>query len=200
MTIKTQLHSDTEILDDIDLARWIAENLPIKFIGDEVLKQKCIPFRDDEFAGEEMIKISQALVETLRKYRAKAGMGRGLAANQIGIPRRMIAVWLGDEPEVFVNPEVISTDGEGSYWESCISAGTLLIGEVIRPWKGVFAYRDLNGGTHTIKVDEKQTRLFFHEIDHLDGLNCLEAYKPGTVKFVRGGKDEILNYPLTKIK
>jgi len=200
MTIKEQLRLDSEIVDDIDLARWIAENLPIRFIGDEVLRQKCVAFRDDEFVGEKMIETSRALVETLKKYRIRAGMGRGLAANQIGISRRMIAVWLGDEPEVFVNPEVISTEGEGSYWESCISAGTLLIGEVIRPWKGTFAYRDVKGAAHTIEADEKQTRLFLHEIDHLDGRNCLEAYKPETVRFVRGGKDEILNYPFRRIK
>lgn len=200
MTIEQQLRLDSEILDDIDLARWIAENLPIRFIGDEVLKQKCIPFRDDEFGDEEMIGTGRALVETLKKYRAKAGMGRGLAANQIGIPRRMIAVWLGDEPELFVNPEIVNTEGEGSYWESCISAGTLLIGEVIRPWKGTFSYRDVKGEARTIEADEKQTRLFLHEIDHLDGRNCLEAYQPDTVRFVRGGKNEILNYPFRRIK
>jgi len=200
MIIKDHLQTDSEILDDIDLARWIAENLPIRFIGSEVLKQKCVPFSDEEFSGKEMAEISQALVDTLKKYRAKTGMGRGLAANQIGIPRRMIVVWLGEEPEVFVNPEIISTEGEGSYWESCISAGTLLVGEVIRPWKGRFSYRNLNGGTHTIEADEKQTRLFLHEIDHLDGHNCLEAYKPGTAKFVRGGKEEIFSYTLTRRK
>lgn len=200
MAIKEQLHNDSEILDDIDLARWIAENLPIRFIGDEVLKQKCTAFREDEFESEEMMEISKVLVDTLKKYRARAGMGRGLAANQIGISRRMIAVWLGEEPEVFVNPEIISTEGEGSYWESCISAGTLLIGEVIRPWKGRFSYRDVNGETHTIDADEKQTRLFLHEIDHLDGQNCLERYKPGTAKFVRGGKEEVFSYSFTRTK
>ena len=133
MMIEEQLHNDPEILDDIDLARWIAENLPIRFIGDEGLKQKCTVFSEDEFGSEEMMELSKVLIDTLKKYRAKAGMGRGLAANQICIPRRMIAVWLGDEPEVFVNPEIVSTEGKGSYWESCISAGALLIGEVIRP-------------------------------------------------------------------
>ena len=200
MTIKEQLHNDPEILDDIDLARWIAENLPIRFIGDEGLKQKCTVFSEDEFGSEEMMELSKVLIDTLKKYRAKAGMGRGLAANQIGIPRRMIAVWLGDEPEVFVNPEIVSTEGKGSYWESCISAGTLLIGEVIRPWKGRFSYRDLSGGVHTIEADEKQTRLFLHEIDHLDGHNCLEAYTPGTTKFVRGGKEEIFSHSFTRTK
>jgi len=200
MAIKEQLHNDSEILDDIDLARWIAENLPIRFIGDEALKQKCTAFNEDEFGSEEMTEISKALIYTLKRYRAEAGMGRGLAANQIGILRRMIAVWLGEEPEVFVNPEVVSTEGEGSYWESCISAGTLLIGEVIRPWKGRFSYRDLSGEARTIEADEKQTRLFLHEIDHLDGHNCLEAYKPGTAKFVRGGKEEIFSHSFTRTK
>ena len=200
MAIKEQLHTDSEIVDDINLACWIAENLPIRFIGDEVLKQKCTAFSDDEFGSEEMMEISKALIDTLKKYRAKAGMGRGLAANQIGIPRRMIAVWLGEEPEVFVNPEIVNTEGEGSYWESCISAGTLLIGEVIRPWKGKFSYRNLSGGVHTIEADEKQTRLFLHEIDHLDGHNCLEAYIPGTTKFVRGGKEEIFSHSFTRTK
>ena len=66
--------------------------------------------------------------------------------------------------------------------------------------KGRFSYRDLSGGVHTIEADEKQTRLFLHEIDHLDGYNCLEAYTPGTTKFVRGGKEEILSHSFTRTK
>ena len=200
MGIKKYLKKDSDIMDDIGLACWIAKNLPIRFFGDKVLKQKCLPFKEEEFGTREIKELSDTLINTLKKLRAKTGMGRGLAANQVGVPKRMIALWLQEEPDVFVNPEIVSTQGKGSYWESCISAGIILIGEIIRPWKGKFAYRDINGGRHVINADEKQTRLFLHEIDHLEGRNCLEAFVPGTMKFVLKGKEEILNYPFKKIK
>ena len=158
---------NNKITDDIDLCRWVAEELPIRFIGDEILLKRCEPFSAEEFKDKEIKDLAKDLISTLKKYREKAGTGRGLAANQIGISRRIIAVWLGQEPEIMVNPEIISTQGEGSYWESCISSGALIIGEVIRPWQGVFKYQDLEGQIHTIEADEKQTRLLLHEIDQM---------------------------------
>lgn len=191
---------DKEILDEIDLMKWIAENLPIRFLGDPVLKQKCKLVKEAEFGSQEITNIGKIMVETLRKYRTKSGLGRGLAANQIGFLKRMIVVWLGNEPEVFINPEIIKLAGKGSYWESCISTGSLLIGEVIRPWKGNFKYKTLEGEEKILEADEKQTRLFLHEMDHLNGEVCTEHYQPGTCRFVRLGKKEVLLYPFLEIK
>lgn len=193
------LQYNTEILDDLELFKWTAENLPIRFLGDEALKKVCEPLSPEEISSETTKDLADTMINVLRQFRDKTGMGRGLAANQIGATKRMIVVWLGDGPEVFINPELVKEEGQGSYWESCISAGSFLVGEVIRPWKGMFRYFDLQGKEHTINADEKQTRLFLHEIDHLDGKMCLHQYEPGTLQFVEKGKDQILGYQFKRL-
>jgi len=178
------------ILESLEIFRWTATEIPkFQFLGDETLKQKCVPFREEEFGGEEMKRMAEEMISTLKKFRAKTGMGVGLSANQIGFTKRMSVVWLGEEPEVFVNPEILESEGRGSYWESCMSSGVILIGKVIRPWQGKFRYKDLKGKEHTIEASPKQTRVFLHEIDHLEGITCVEKYEPGTMRFTKGIED-----------
>jgi peptide deformylase len=117
----------------------------------------------------------------------------------LDIPSVSFVVWLNNKPEVLINPRMISSQGIGSYWESCISSGTLPIGEVHRPWKGIFEYQDKKGRSRRLEADEKQTRVLLHEIDHLNGIVCTERYEPRTTSFIYGGKEEILSYELRRI-
>lgn len=192
------LHN-TEILDDLELFKWTAEKLPIRFVGDPILTTPCEPIDADAIATPEIQELAKGMLDTLTTYREKAGMGRGLAANQIGSNKRMIVVWLNKEPEIFINPEILSVEGTGSYWESCISTGSFLIGEIIRPWKGTFRYLDLNGNEKTLEADEKQTRLLLHEIDHLNGELCIHKYEPKTLCFVEKGKEQVLSYEFKRL-
>lgn len=193
------LEYNTEILDDLDLFKWAAENLPLRFVGDGVLNTVCTPFALAEIPGVETQELADTMIQVLRTFREKTGVGRGLAANQIGVTKRMIVVWLTDEPEVFINPELVASEGKGSYWESCLSAGMFLIGEVIRPWKGTFRYIDLHGKECIFEADEKQTRLFLHELDHLNGELCVHKYEKGTLSFVEKGKSQVLSYEFKKL-
>jgi peptide deformylase len=197
---KTQgLEFDTDIQDELEFFAWTAKNLPIRFFGDGVLHSPCEAIAEREFGAPELQKLAEDLTDSLAKYREKSGLGRGLAANQIGFNKRVMVVWLfDDKPLVMVNPKMVSSDGTGSYWESCISSGAFLIGEVHRPWKGQFEYCDINGKEHHLDADEKETRILLHEIDHLEGTVCSEKYEPGTMRFVRGGREEIQAYPLKK--
>jgi len=158
------------------------------------------PVEEHEFGGVEVTRIADELTATLIKYREKTGLGRGLAANQIGYTRRIIAVLFDDEPQVMCNPKVVSSEGLGSYWESCISSGALLVGEVHRPWTATFSYNAVDGSEQHIEADEKQTRVLLHEIDHLDGITCDEKYEAKTMKVVTGGKEEIFGYAFSKIE
>ncbi len=197
--MKTQTKGDVSILEAIQKAQWIIDQLPIRYFGDSILYSPCKAITQKEFGTKKLKASATKLIKTLKAYRKETGTGRGLAANQIGIGKRMICIWLGDDPEVFCNPQVISTTGKGSYWESCLSSGSLLIGQVIRPWQGKFKYWDLEGKVHTLDANEKQTRLFLHEMQHLDGGVCTELYEPGTIRFIRGGKEEVLGYKFERI-
>jgi peptide deformylase len=191
--------TDDNIQESVDLLDWTVKNLPIRFFGDEVLKDSCKAIHKHEFGTPELQEAIDMLQGTLDKYRQHTGMGRGIAANQIGISKRIIVVWLKDKPEVMINPKLVSSEGVGSYWESCISSGTLLIGQIHRPWQGVFAYQDFEGKPHKLTADEKGTRVILHEINHLKGITCNEKYLPKTLRFICGGKKEIMGYPLVRI-
>ena len=189
----------SNIIDGLKKAEWIVQNLPIVFFGDPLLKKTCIPFSDTEFDSKEMQELAAQLTQTIIEYRSYMGMGRGIAANQLGSNRRMIVLWLGESPEVMINPECVKLSGQGSYWESCMSSGNLIIGEVIRAWRGTFVYKDIKGKTKCIEADEKETRLFLHEIDHLNGQICIDQYTKGTTKFITGGKEEVFGYEFKEL-
>jgi len=194
------MSQNEELTKGLELFTWVANELPIRFFGDAVLRTTCTPIAEDEFGGDEIKQIATELTDTLSKYREKTGLGRGLAANQIGYTRRIIAVLLDDEIEIMCNPRPVSSQGMGSYWESCISSGAMIIGEVHRPWMASFRYYALDGSKRLLNADVKETRVMLHEIDHLDGITCDEEYEPRTMKFVTGGKEEILGYSFVQLQ
>jgi peptide deformylase len=188
-----------ELINSLELFTWTARELPIKFFGDAVLRTVSMPIEVEEFGSDQVKQIAVELTNTLKKYREKTGLGRGLAANQIGYARRIIAVLFDDEVEVMCNPGVVTSEGLGSYWESCISSGASLVGEVHRPWTATFRYDTVDGVEQQLEADEKQTRIMLHEIDHIDGITCDEKYEPKTMKVVTGGKEEIFGYAFKKL-
>jgi peptide deformylase len=182
----------------LELAQWTIANLPIRYFGDPILRARCVAFESAEFGQPEMEQLARQLTSTLDEYRAHTGMGRGLAANQIGSNRRMILLWL-DEPLIMINPNPIELHGQGSGWESCISSGAMLIGQAILPWIGTFEYFSPDGSRKELVASPMQTRLALHEIDHLDGGICIERYQTGTTRFITGGKAEVLGYELKQL-
>lgn len=187
------------LLDSLALFEWTVKNLPMRFFGDKILHTPCDPIAETELGTKALKKITDILVETLTKYRKHTGMGRGIAANQVGYSKRIVIVWLNDKPKVLINPRLVSSKGVGSYWESCISSGTLLIGEVHRPWAGAFEYLDIHGAVRTLEANEKETRIILHELDHLDGIVCSDRYIRGTTSFITGGEEEVFSYELRRI-
>ena len=116
------MSQNEDLTRSLELFTWATRELPIRFFGDAVLRTVCTLVEEQEFGGDEVKQIADKLTDTLMKYREKTGLGRGLAANQIGYTRRIIAVLFGDEPEVMCNPTLVESEGFGSYWESCISS------------------------------------------------------------------------------
>lgn len=60
--------------------------------------------------------------ETLAEFRARTGYGRAMAAPQVGIPKRVIAMHLGARPFTLINPEITwrSADMQ-EVWDDCLS-------------------------------------------------------------------------------
>jgi peptide deformylase len=101
--------------------------------------------------------------------------GIGLAAIQIGEPRRIVTMDLAKkdepkEPQVFINPELISKSGDkNTHEEGCLSIPEYYE-EVERPAAVRFRYLDLDGKQHEIDAEGLLATCIQHEIDHLDGV------------------------------
>jgi peptide deformylase len=116
----------------------------------------------------------RALVEDMFETMYDAP-GIGLAAIQIGVPRRVVTMDLSkkdDEktPRVFINPEVTwSSDDKAIYEEGCLSIPEYYE-EVERPAQVRVKYMDLDGKEHEIGADGLLATCLQHEIDHTNGV------------------------------
>jgi peptide deformylase len=101
--------------------------------------------------------------------------GIGLAAIQIGEPRRIVTMDLAKkdesrEPQVFINPELISQSGDKNvHEEGCLSIPEYYE-EVARPAEVKLRYLDLDGKQHEIEANGLLATCIQHEIDHLNGV------------------------------
>lgn len=94
--------------------------------------------------------------------------GVGLAAPQVGILKRIVVIDVGEGPYVFINPEILATDGEQTGDEGCLSIPGKC-GTVTRPnyVKAKAFDKDMN--PFEVEGTELFARAMCHEFDHLDG-------------------------------
>lgn len=133
--------------------------------GDPVLRDRTLEV--EQFDGELQTLIDD-MVETMY-----AAPGVGLAANQVGVSSRLMVIDLsvGEDPSqlhVFVNPEIIESEGEVAEEEGCLSIPDF-VEIVIRPERLKVRYLDRNGESREMAADGLMARAICHEIDHLDG-------------------------------
>jgi len=106
--------------------------------------------------------------------------GVGLAANQIGISKRLFVMDMTKDkavPMVFVNPKIIEQSGEICYQEGCLSFPGLYV-DLVRPQKITVQALDREGHEFTFTRDDYWARCLLHEVDHLDGITFLDHFKP----------------------
>lgn len=138
---------------------------PIRVFGDPVLRQRASEVDEIDDA---LVRLADDMIETM--YEAP---GVGLAAPQIGVQRRMFVYDVGDGPGVVVNPEIVESSGEWSFYEGCLSIPDLAF-DVVRPKEVHLVGVDLDGTAVDVEADELLARCFLHEIDHLDGILLLQ--------------------------
>ena len=101
--------------------------------------------------------------------------GIGLAAIQIGEPKRVIVLDASKNPKkkkpmYFANPEIVSTSkDDATYEEGCLSVPGQFA-EIDRPDKCHIKYLDYNGKTKELKAEGLLATCIQHEIDHLEGI------------------------------
>ncbi|WP_288430320.1 peptide deformylase [uncultured Agrobacterium sp.] len=140
---------------------------PLIILPDPLLRQQSKPI---ETVDAEIARLADDMLETM--YDAP---GIGLAAIQVGIPRRMLVIDLSREDEekkpiVFINPEILKvSDDVSTYEEGCLSIPDYYA-EVERPASLTVGYIDRDGKQQTVEADGLLATCLQHEIDHLNGV------------------------------
>ena len=99
----------------------------------------------------------------------QTGNGGGLAANQVGILRRLVVIDVDGHLYKLVNPEVVSREGTQHVSEGCLSFPELW-GKVDRPEKLTIRAVDENGDSLQLSAEGLLAQCLSHELDHLDGI------------------------------
>lgn len=139
--------------------------LPILLIPDPRLREVCRPVTAFD---ADLKRFADNMAETMY-----AAPGIGLAAAQVGDPRRVITVDTAAEGEpsdlvVMVNPEITAATGKIRFEEGCLSIPGFY-DEVERPDTVDVRWQDVTGAVHTGRATGLKAVCIQHEIDHLNG-------------------------------
>ena len=139
--------------------------LTIRQYGDPVLKERT---RDVEDIDGAVVSLVDSMIETMY-----AAPGSGLAANQVGVQRRIFVYDAGDGARTIINPRILESEGEWAFEEGCLSIPGLSW-EIVRPNAVHLVGLDLDGNEVSSEATEFEGRVFQHELDHLDGILLVE--------------------------
>jgi peptide deformylase len=160
----------------------------IRYFGDPVLRTRADEVTTVDGA---LIKVTEKMIATM--YEAP---GLGLAAPQVGIGKRLFVYDLhdGDGAKVLVNPVIKESRGEWTYDEGCLSVPGLSW-EIVRPKEIHLVGFDLDGKEVDVEADELMSRLYQHEMDHLDGKMLIDYLEEDERKdALRVLRNRILEY------
>ncbi|GAB3768162.1 peptide deformylase [Spirosoma horti] len=139
-------------------------------LGDPRLYESCAPVLESELP---LVPGWVAdLHNVMEEIRVKYQFGRGIAAPQLGIMKRLIYLNV-DRPTVILNPEFVSVSTEtDELWDDCMSFPNLLV-RVRRHRQLTMNYRDEHWQPQSWNVtDWAMSELIQHEYDHLNGVLC----------------------------
>lgn len=132
----------------------------VRILGDDILTKKC---REITEVTPRIRELATDMIDTM--YEAN---GVGLAGPQVGILKRIVVIDVGEGPMVLINPVIISSDGEQTGEEGCLSYPGKS-GIVTRPNHVIAKAYDLDMKEYTIEGEGLLARCICHELDHLDG-------------------------------
>lgn len=130
--------------------------------GDEILRKKC---REVTIVDDKIRMILDDMADTMYA----TPNGAGLAANQVGILKRLVVIDMGDGLIKLVNPKIIAKSGKQECVEGCLSFPNRF-GKTIRPQTVTVQALDENGEEIILTGEGDMAKAFCHELDHLDGI------------------------------
>lgn len=133
----------------------------IRIFGDDVLRKKAKTVKEITPRVDELI---DDMIDTMYE-----GDGVGLAAPQVGVLKRIAVIDIGEGPMVFINPEILESEGEQTDKEGCLS-NPGKIGDVTRPNRVKVKSSDREMNEFELEAEGLLARALCHELDHLDGV------------------------------
>lgn len=130
-------------------------------------------YETSEEVKEQEIELLESAIadlhDTMMAFRHQWGVGRAIAAPQIGIMKRLIYLHV-EKPVVLINPYFeCKSEAMFEVWDDCMSFPNLLV-KVKRHQACHLIYRDLNWQQQSRDLDGDLSELLQHEMDHLDGI------------------------------
>ena len=137
--------------------------LPIIQFPDKILRERARRVRT---VDRSIIRLAGDMIDTMDH-----AAGVGLAANQVGVLRRVIVVRLPEDEEarVYINPEIVHREGERLVEEGCLSVPGY-VGTVVRSIEVRFRALDLRRRAIRLRADSLLAQVLEHEVDHLNGI------------------------------
>ena len=139
--------------------------------------------QDVELVDNKIRTLMDDMLETMY-----AAPGIGLAAIQVGVPKKVIVIDLSKEekknPLYFVNPKIIiRSKNNSTYEEGCLSVPGQFA-EVDRPNQCHIKYLDYNGQNKELKAEGLLATCIQHEMDHLEGILFIDYLSKLKKKFI----------------
>lgn len=158
----------------------------ILLLGDPRLHQPCEEVREDEIPT--LLPAIKKMHALILAFREKYGFGRAIAAPQIGLMKRLV-VRNCDEgiAQVFFNPRIVEESPETmDLWDNCMSFPNLYVHLKRHKWVRM-SYHDITWDHREALLENEDAELLQHEIDHLDGILCIDrAAGSRALKWVSG--------------
>ncbi len=133
----------------------------IRMWDDEMLRKKCkyVAVVDDRI---------RQLLEDMMDTLHETENGAALAANQVGILKRLVVIDYCGQQRKLVNPRIVESSGTQECVEGCLSFPNRFV-RILRPQKVTVEAWDENGATVILTGEDEMAKCFCHELEHLDG-------------------------------
>ncbi len=167
-----------QIQDRLLKVQVVLKEFPqFKYLGDPILRTPTEPVEDNEG-----IKIGRELGEVLIKYRNLTGMGRGLAAPQIGINKSVFVTYLDNKVQTYINPKIIQFSEQTNFYKELCLSSLMMWAKIKRPSTMEMEWTDEAVLKQKREFDGVLARLLQHEEDHLRGVCNLDRATGGTIE------------------
>lgn len=137
----------------------------IRIFGDPVLREKDPKVKKID---DKIVNLINDLTDTMRNAK-----GAGLAANQIGVLKKVAVIDIGEGLIKLINPKIIKKNGEIEEIEGCLSFYSLN-SPINRAEKVTIITKNLEGEEVKIEAEGLLARAIQHEIDHLNGILIID--------------------------